>query len=67
MDPNTTIVSDTYFRRLFIPIIVTILILCGLAVLMLTPPGTEVKWDVFNTAYGSLLATSARMTGGLRK
>lgn len=67
MDPNTTVISDTYFRRLFVPIVVTILILCGLAVLVLTPPGTEVKWDVFNTAYGSLMSTPARMLGGLRK
>jgi hypothetical protein len=67
MDSNATTVSDTYFRRLFVPIVVTILILCGLVVLMLTPPGMEVKWDVFNTAYGSLLATPARMAGGLRK
>ena len=45
--------SDVYFRRLFIPIILTILVLCGAAVIIATPPGTAVKWDSFNTVFGA--------------
>ena len=48
--------SDVYFRRLFIPIILTILVLCGAAVIIATPPGTAVKWDSFNTVFGANLA-----------
>jgi len=42
-------IKDVYFRRFMIPIVVTILILCGVAVIIATPPGTPVKWNTFET------------------
>jgi hypothetical protein len=40
-------IKDSYFRRLFIPIVITILVLCGIAVIIATPPGTPVEWNTY--------------------
>jgi len=42
-------VKDVYFRRFVVPIVITILLLCGAAVVIATPPGTPVAWSTFNT------------------
>ena len=47
-------ISDAYFRRFFIPIVITILVMCGVAVIIATPPGTPVKWDTLSTAFGGV-------------
>jgi len=46
MEPE---VKDVYFRRFVIPIVITILLLCGVAVIIATPPGTPVNWATFNS------------------
>jgi hypothetical protein len=46
-----TELSDVYFRRFVIPIVLTILFLCGAAVVLVTPPGSSVKWDSFETVF----------------
>ena len=46
---NDVEIKDVYFRRFMIPIVVTILILCGVAVIIATPPGTPVKWNTFDS------------------
>ena len=51
--------KDTYFRRFFVPLIITLLVLCGVAVLLATPPGAPVRWDTFASA------TPRRMGGAL--
>lgn len=53
MDPE---LKDIYFRRFVVPIVITVLLLCGIAVIIATPPGTSVKWDTFNTVFGSSAA-----------
>jgi len=45
-------IKDVYFRRFVIPIVLTILVLCGAAVIIVTPPGSSVKWDSFKTVFG---------------
>jgi hypothetical protein len=40
-------INDTYFRRFLIPIVASILIMCGIAVIIATPPGTPVNWGAF--------------------
>lgn len=47
-------ISDVYFRRLVIPIILSILVLAGIAVVLFTPPGSSVNWDSFNTVFGGI-------------
>jgi hypothetical protein len=49
MEPE---IKDVYFRRLFVPIIITLLIFAAMAVLIATPPGTKVNWDTFATVLG---------------
>jgi len=48
--------KDVYFRRFLVPIIITLLILCGIVVIVSNVPGTPVQWD-----------TIQRMAGGFRK
>ena len=51
-------IKDVYFIRFVIPIILTILILAGAAVIIVTPPGSAVKWDSFKTVFGSSAASN---------
>ena len=37
--------KDVYFRRFLVPIIITLLILCGIVVIVSNVPGTPVQWD----------------------
>lgn len=45
--------NDEYYRRLFIPIVITILIFCGIFVIIATPPGSPVKWDTYTSVFGA--------------
>jgi hypothetical protein len=47
-------IQDTYFRRFFVPIVVSILILCGVAAVVAVPPGTNVDWPTSSTALGAI-------------
>jgi hypothetical protein len=49
-------IKDVYFRRFVVPIVLTILFLVGAAVIIVTPPGSAVKWDTFKTVFGSPVA-----------
>jgi hypothetical protein len=42
--------EDTYFRRFFVPIVVSILILCGALAIIVTAPGKSVAWPTGSTA-----------------
>ncbi len=57
-DDSTVKINDTYFRRFLVPVIITILVLCGIAVIIATPPGTPVDWKTFNSAMGAIKLTS---------
>lgn len=48
MEPE---IKDVYFRRFVVPIVITILLLCGAAVIIATPPGSPVSWETFNTVF----------------
>jgi hypothetical protein len=50
--------EDTYFRRFFVPIVVSILILCGAVAIIVTTPGIPVVWPT---------GSSASMRGGMLK
>jgi len=60
------IIKDVYFRRFFAPLIVSILILCGILVIISTPPGTGIKWEGFATAFGDTAKAVAKV-GGRRR
>ena len=54
--------KETYFRRFFIPIIISILILCGIATIIVKPPGTNVDWQTSSSALGFMKSAK----GGFR-
>ena len=47
-------ISDVYFRRFLVPIVVSVLVMFAIAVIIATPPGTPAKWDSFSTAFGGI-------------
>ena len=53
-------IKDTYFRRFIMPIIISLLVLCGAFVIIATPPGTPVKWDTYGTAFGKTVGGALR-------
>jgi len=57
-------IKDVYFRRFFVPVIITLLVLAGIAVILGTPPGTPVNWSTFGTAMGDGVNT---LMGGFRR
>ena len=59
------VIKDVYFRRFFVPLIVSILILCGILVIISTPPGTGINWQGFATAFGDTAKTVVK--GGARR
>jgi hypothetical protein len=60
------VIKDVFFRRFFVPLIVSVLILCGVVTVISTPPGTGVKWDTFASAFGDAAKTVAKV-GGRRR
>lgn len=47
-------IEDTYFRRLFVPIVVSILILCGIVAVIVVPPGAPMEWETSSSALGAV-------------
>ncbi len=50
MKQEEYVVKDAYFRRFFVPVVITILVLLAIAVILLTPPGSPVAWNTFSLA-----------------
>lgn len=46
-----TEIKDTYFRRFFVPLIVTTLILVGVVCIITHTPGTAPKWNTYASVY----------------
>jgi hypothetical protein len=59
------VIKDVFFRRFFAPLIVSILVLCGVVVVISTPPGTGINWQGFATAFGD--TAKAVVKGGARR
>ena len=59
------VIKDVFFRRFFAPLIVSILILCGVVAVISTPPGTGINWQGFATAFGD--TAKAVVKGGGRR
>jgi hypothetical protein len=41
--------QDTYFRRFFVPIVISILVLCGVIVVVAVPLSTPLNWATSKT------------------
>ena len=56
--------KDVYFYRLFIPLVISLLVLFAIIAVITTPPGTKLQWATFpNLAYKS---SEAIVRGGRR-
>ncbi len=53
--------SDTYFRRLFLPCVITILVIFAIVVIIYVPSGTPLQWPTFP------IASQKSFTGGFLK
>jgi hypothetical protein len=51
MDPE---IKDVYFRRFVVPIVITLLILLGIAVIIATPPGSTVNFAAMNSVFANV-------------
>lgn len=46
-------IDDTYFRRFFVPIVISILVIAGVFVIVTATPGTAVEWNTTNSIFGN--------------
>ena len=44
-------IKYTYFTRFFVPVLISIFILCLVGSIIATPSGTNFKWDTFATVF----------------
>jgi hypothetical protein len=64
MESTGSEVKDVYFRRFLVPIIISLLVFCLVAVIITTPPGTQVQWNTFSSAMGGI---PKQLGGALRR
>lgn len=54
-------IDDTYFRRFFVPLVISILVIAGIFVVIAAAPGTNVEWNKTSSVFGNA------MKGGMRR
>ena len=54
-------IDDTYFRRFFVPLVISILVIAGVFVIIAAQPGTAVDWNKTSSVFGN------NMNGGMRR
>lgn len=57
-------IDDTYFRRFFVPLVISILVIVGVFVIVTTTPGTPVAWKPSSTIFDNVVQN---MNGGMRR
>ena len=57
-------IKDVYFRRAFIPIVVTILILMGIFVIIVAVPDTALEWETYSTVAEKMIGGAVRRIRG---
>ena len=58
---NRKNIDDTYFRRFFVPLVISILVIAGIFVIIAAQPGTAVDWNKTTSVFGN------NMNGGMRR
>jgi hypothetical protein len=54
-------IDDTYFRRFFVPLVISILVIVGIFVIIAAQPGTALEWNTTSSIFGNT------MNGGMRR
>ena len=58
-------IDDTYFRRFFVPLVISILVIAGAFVVIAAQPGTPVDWNKTSSVFGN--GNASAMNGGMRR
>jgi hypothetical protein len=66
MDNGPTLRSS-YFRKFFVPIVLTALLFAAVYVMLTTPPNIAAPWNTFNTVFGGAEAGVGMLGGALRR
>ena len=54
-------VDDTYFRRLFVPLVISLLVIAGVFVIIAAKPGTAVEWSKTSTVLENAMNGGRRL------
>jgi hypothetical protein len=57
-------IDDTYFRRFFVPLVISMLVIAGVFVVVTAVPGTPVNWNNVPSVLGNV---ANNMNGGMRR
>lgn len=57
-------IDDTYFRRFFVPLVISFLVIAGVFVIVTASPGTPVDWKTSSSIFGDV---ANNMNGGMRR
>ncbi len=57
-------IDDTYFRRFFVPLVISVLVIAGVFVVVTAVPGTPVNWNNAPSVFGNV---ANNMNGGMRR
>lgn len=57
-------IDDTYFRRFFVPLVISFLVIAGVFVIVTATPGTPVDWKGSSSIFGNAVNN---MNGGMRR
>ena len=57
-------IDDTYFRRFFVPLVISVLVIAGVFVIVTASPGTPVAWKTSSSIFGDI---GNNMNGGMRR
>ena len=58
-------IDDTYFRRFFVPLVISILVIAGVFVIITAQPGTNIEWNTSSSVFGA--GANNAMNGGMRR
>jgi hypothetical protein len=48
-------INDVYFRRFFVPVVVTVLIFAAVACIITNVPGVKPQWETYGSVFGAQL------------
>lgn len=67
MNTNDRALSTSYFRRFFVPVVLTMLVFAAIYVVIATPPNTPMPWQTYDTVFGGAEAVVGMLGGAVRR
>jgi hypothetical protein len=53
---ETVEIKDVYFRRFLVPIVISLLIIAGIACIISDSPGMKPEWNTYGSVFGAQVA-----------